>query len=171
MFQAGYREGITAGKESALQGGFDEGFAQTGAPLGRQLGLFRGFASALLSYLSNMPDPLPQHEALMQETRVISAALGNIRFSDIVPPDLEAEAHAREHLETANNDDDGDLVPNEELQEKRDMEGLEDSMTRMSAGAVASVDNKARPTAEDVTRLASRLQAVASQLSLSLPEG
>jgi hypothetical protein len=37
----GYREGITAGKESALQEGFDTGFASVGAPLGRDIGFIR----------------------------------------------------------------------------------------------------------------------------------
>ncbi|KAG8714075.1 hypothetical protein FRC09_018034, partial [Ceratobasidium sp. 395] len=46
---AGYREGITAGKESALQEGFDDGFASVGASLGRQLGVLRGMANAALA--------------------------------------------------------------------------------------------------------------------------
>ncbi|KAH9022331.1 hypothetical protein EDB85DRAFT_1996438 [Lactarius pseudohatsudake] len=35
---AGYRDGISSGKEAALEEGFDAGFARTGAPRGRELG-------------------------------------------------------------------------------------------------------------------------------------
>ncbi|TFY74295.1 hypothetical protein EWM64_g9718 [Hericium alpestre] len=52
---SGYREGITAGKEDALQEGFDAGFAEVGVPLGQELGLLRGLASALQSFLAPMP--------------------------------------------------------------------------------------------------------------------
>ncbi|EPQ31000.1 uncharacterized protein PFL1_01189 [Pseudozyma flocculosa PF-1] len=38
----GYREGITAGKLSTLQAGFDHGFSEVGAPIGRALGQLRG---------------------------------------------------------------------------------------------------------------------------------
>lgn len=157
-----------------MQGGFDEGFAQVGAPLGRQIGLLRGFASALLSFLSSstaIPD-VPDRETLVQEARAIASELGNIRFTDIAPPDLEAERHAREHLEDrADDDGDDDIVLNEELQEKREMESLEDMMARISAGAIPATDRKGRPTAADVTALSVRLKTLAGRLNMSLPEG
>ncbi|KAI0797255.1 hypothetical protein BC629DRAFT_1258943, partial [Irpex lacteus] len=101
FMNVGYREGITAGKETHLQQGFDDGFANTGAPLGRQIGLLRGFASALFSFLKSATCGVEQSEQhnLLLEARNISAELNDIRFSDIVPPDLEAEQHEREHLE------------------------------------------------------------------------
>ncbi|KAH9022309.1 hypothetical protein EDB85DRAFT_2293221 [Lactarius pseudohatsudake] len=52
---AGYRDGISSGKEAALQEGFDAGFARTGAPRGRELGVLRGLAAALLLHLSRSP--------------------------------------------------------------------------------------------------------------------
>ncbi|EEB93318.1 hypothetical protein MPER_08043 [Moniliophthora perniciosa FA553] len=118
---AGYREGITAGKESALQEGFDNGFASVGAPLGREMGLLRGISSALVSYLT-IAKHLPEDDPTVLEARTIASQLSNIRFSDIAPRDLEAEAHAREHLET----DGEDMDENEEVADKRKMEGLED---------------------------------------------
>ncbi|KAI0766395.1 hypothetical protein BD413DRAFT_605884 [Trametes elegans] len=138
---AGYREGITAGKESALQQGFDEGFAQ----------------------------------ATLVEVRGIATQLAGVRFSDIAPPDLEALAHAREHLESAMDEDEdaGDLADpaklNEEIKEKRDMEGLEDLMAQMNAGSADSGGAvPTRPKAEDVARLKGRLLAVAQGLALDL---
>lgn len=47
--QTGYREGITSGKLSALQSGFDEGFNQA-APLGRARGFMRGQVLALMHW-------------------------------------------------------------------------------------------------------------------------
>ena len=160
---AGYREGITAGKEGALQEGFDEGFAQTGAPIGRSLGLLRGFSSALVSFLGSAR-AASAPAGLLEEARAISLALGNIRFSDIAPPDLQAEEHAREHLETTE-----DVVTSEELQEKRDLESLEDMMNRMGAGQVSVEEKRERPTMEDVTKLEARLGQLAQTLGLSLP--
>ena len=34
----------------------------------------------------------------LEEIRSISSTLSTIRFSDIAPPDVEAELHAKEHL-------------------------------------------------------------------------
>ncbi|KAF7345106.1 Yae1-N domain-containing protein [Mycena venus] len=118
----GYREGITAGKESALQEGFDTGFAGVGAPLGRDIGFLRGMSSALVAFLnSNM------------SCRAIS----------------RREEHAREHLADA----DDPMDENEELSDKRKMEGLEDMLSRLTAGAAnPEVADKTRPTIDDKLR-------------------
>ncbi|OJT13627.1 hypothetical protein TRAPUB_9816 [Trametes pubescens] len=172
---AGYREGITAGKESALQQGFDDGFAHTGAPLGRELGILRGLCSALIALLSR-PNPTDTAQAALAETREIAAQLANVRFSDIVPPDLEALAHAREHLDAkmseAEADSDGeDLADpaslNEELKGKRDLEGLEDLMAQMTAGG-GSAATQSRPKAADIVQLKGRLLAIAEASGLKL---
>ncbi|EKM57788.1 uncharacterized protein PHACADRAFT_251634 [Phanerochaete carnosa HHB-10118-sp] len=160
---AGYREGITAGKEGALQEGFDEGFAQTGAPLGRNLGMLRGFSSALASFLaSTSAQEHTERDQLLNEARTISSALSDVRFSDIDPPDTQAMEHAKEHMEDAE-----DVVASEELQEKRDMESLEDLMDRM--GATPSAKQANRPTPEDVAQLEQRLHTLAQTLGLTLP--
>jgi hypothetical protein len=89
--QAGYRDGITAGKEGALQEGFDAGFAQAGAPRGRELGLLRGLASALLLHLA----PPARETASTSAAREIVDALAAVRFEDIAPPPPPEEA---EHM-------------------------------------------------------------------------
>lgn len=172
---AGYREGITAGKEGALQAGFDDGFAHTGAPLGRDIGLLRGAVAALHAFLASAR-PLPPasgaqdgaegagREAWREEARAIAAGLGAVRFSDIAPRDEEAEAHAREHL--AADADEGADVP-EEVQAARDVESLEDMMARMGAGAAAPPAG--RPTMEDVARLEERLRVLAGAMGLAVP--
>ncbi|PBK71850.1 hypothetical protein ARMSODRAFT_882865 [Armillaria solidipes] len=150
----GYREGITAGKEAALQEGFDAGFAQVGAPIGHELGLLRGIASVLTAFLSSASDPD------REEARSISSALSSIRFSDIAPRDLEAEEHAREHLE------DGVSEP-EEIEEKRKIEDLEDMLNRLSAGKSIKAD-EGRPTLEDLQQLKERLKTLMERLSLEV---
>lgn len=51
FYDVGYREGITAGKLSTLQAGFDQGF-NLSAPLGRARGDLRGQVTALNYYLN-----------------------------------------------------------------------------------------------------------------------
>ncbi|KAK0431678.1 hypothetical protein EV421DRAFT_1911660 [Armillaria borealis] len=154
FINTGYREGITAGKEAALQEGFDAGFAQVGAPIGHELGLLRGIASVLTAFLSSTSDPD------REEAQSISSALSSIRFSDIASRDLEAEEHAREHLE------DGVSEP-EEIEEKRKIEDLEDMLNRLSAGKSIKAD-EGRPTLEDLQQLKERLKTLMERLSLEV---
>lgn len=168
LFQVGYREGITAGKESALQEGFDAGFANVGAPLGRELGLLRGMSSVLVSWLSSMPaaESIANWESLLVEARGIASQLANIRLTDIAPRDTEAEDHAKQHLELEGSE----MEINDELSEKRKMEGIEDMMAQLTAGT-SSVDastEKMRPTAEDLLELKERLYNLFRALNLSV---
>ncbi|KAK7055151.1 Yae1-N domain-containing protein [Favolaschia claudopus] len=161
---AGYREGITAGKESALQEGFDSGFATVGAPLGRDIGFLRGMASALTAILQSNVCDHPEKDALLSEARDIAANLAVVRYTDVVPRDLEAEAHAREHLQ-----EDDPMDENEELSEKRKMEGLEDMLSRLTAGAHnADAAQKSRPTMDDVRLLEGRLHALSARLGINV---
>ncbi|GLB44173.1 putative essential protein Yae1, N terminal [Lyophyllum shimeji] len=136
FYNVGYREGITAGKEASVQEGFDAGFADVGVPLGRDLGLVRGHSSALLSFLISAPSAATlglsddEKEALMQEAREIVTLLGNIRYSDIEPRDLEAERHAREHLEAEGEE----MEVSEEIEKRKQMEGVEDMLASLSTG-------------------------------------
>ncbi|KAL1723937.1 hypothetical protein EV715DRAFT_260564 [Schizophyllum commune] len=168
---AGYREGITAGKESALQEGFDSGFADVGAPLGRELGLLRGMASALLSFLSSQSanagtdSANAENEGAIAEVRDISRQLAHIRLTDVAPRDLEAEAHAKEHLQLEEEDD---LVTDDELVEKRKMEALEDQLAKLTSGAMGGGSVEARPTADDVRRLKGRLDDLSRLMGLAV---
>jgi hypothetical protein len=102
--QVGYREGITAGKEQALQEGFDEGFATIGAPLGREVGILRGIVHALLAKCecngTQVKDGIQgAHSGPSSELRVLSRRLDAIRFKDLAPTDVQAELHALEHMD------------------------------------------------------------------------
>ncbi|KAG5646179.1 hypothetical protein DXG03_004232 [Asterophora parasitica] len=163
----GYREGITAGKEASVQEGFNTGFADVGAPLGRDLGLIRGKSSALLSFLLSATSTVlgvsdEEKETLVAEAREIASQLGNIRYSDIEPRDLEAEQHAREHLEAEGQA----MEVNEDLEQKKQLESVEDMLSRMSAGE--NVEGPGRPTMEDVLRLRVRLQALSLHLGFRI---
>ncbi|KAG1797782.1 uncharacterized protein HD556DRAFT_1355301 [Suillus plorans] len=157
---SGYREGIIAGKESALQEGFDAGFAHVGVPIGRDLGSMRGVISAIASFLSSKSQENP---TTLTTARQISSSLAGIRFSDIAPVDQEAEQHAREHLDA--NDD--LIEQSEELLQKREMEGLEDMLQRLTAGAT-SRPLQGRPTREDVIRLKEGILTLGAQLGLDV---
>ncbi|KIK78741.1 hypothetical protein PAXRUDRAFT_834464 [Paxillus rubicundulus Ve08.2h10] len=159
---SGYREGIIAGKETSLQEGFDAGFADVGVPIGRELGNLRGAVSTIVSFLrSHSPAKSPE----LDEAHNISSILISVRLSDITPHDLEAEQHAREHL----GSDDPGLAENEELVQKRDMEGLEDMLAQLTAGVASApgAPPQARPTKEDVAKLKQRLRALGAKLGLA----
>jgi hypothetical protein len=89
--QAGYRDGISAGKEAALQEGFDVGFADAGAPCGRELGVLRGLAAALLHLSSRPAAALGQTQA-QARIREIVGKLAAVRLVDLVSPNEEAAA-------------------------------------------------------------------------------
>lgn len=153
--QSGYREGIIAGKESALQEGFDAGFADVGVPLGRELGSMRGAISVITSFLSSNGQG---ESAALASAREISSFLASVRFSDIVPIDHEAEQHAREHL-----DADDPIGQNEELLQKREVEGLEDMLQKLTTSPENS-SSQNRPTREDVVRMKERILALNAHL-------
>jgi len=122
------------------------------------------------------PQPLQPPQILteaLKEIRSISAQLSDIRFSDIVPRDLEAEAHAREHLADSEGDlpvnglDESGMVQDEGTLEKRKMEQLEDMMSSFGTNPAPS-SNLPRPGPEDVKAIRVRLLNVASVLGLGL---
>lgn len=122
---AGYREGITAGKENSLQEGFDEGFATVGVPLGRGVGKLRGIASACIALLtlsgqSAAYPPLTELQNILQ-------CLNQLRFKDLVSPDLQAEDHMKEHLQS---DETLSTTAGEEEHDKA-INTLEDCKTRL----------------------------------------
>lgn len=122
------------------------------------------------------PQPLQPSEILaeaLKEIRAISAQLSDIRFSDIVPRDLEAEAHAREHLADGEGDlpvnelDENGTVQDEETMEKKKMEQLEDMMSSFGTNPAPN-SNLPRPGPEDVKAIHVRLLNVARVLGLEL---
>ena len=139
-----------------MQEGFDAGYAQTGVPLGHKIGLLRGIANAITGLLAQQDQP-----ALLQEARDISSRLSAIRFSDIAPRDLEAEEHARQHLEAEGEG----LDENEEIAERRKMEGIEDMLAQLTSGTANGNDGK-RPTIDDVGSLEQRLRLLTEGLGL-----
>jgi len=162
LLKVGYREGITAGKEAALQEGFDAGFAEVGAPIGRELGILRGISSAILALL-RLSTTMKEKESTQQvEAQEISSQLSNIRFSDIMPRDLEAEAHARQHLEEEGVKID---VP-EKIAAKRDIEGIEDMLANLAAGS--NPTGTTRPSVDDVRILKDRLKVLSHRLNLQI---
>jgi len=90
--------------------------------------------------------------------------LGNIRLTDIAPSDLQAEEHARQHMQA----DECELEMNEEVAEKCKFEGLEDMLAQLTAGTNRERNRAGRPTIEDVRLLKARLEALAYRLGLTI---
>ena len=129
------------------------------------MGIVRGIASALLSSLQSAA-PDPQKSSAVEQLRDIVSQLGAIRFSDIAPPDLEAERHAREHLgdRRLEEADETEVPVPEEVQDKRAIESLEDMLAQMGGGSTTTK----RPSMDDVNELQNRLLAICGQLGLSV---
>ncbi|KAF5329387.1 hypothetical protein D9619_008954 [Psilocybe cf. subviscida] len=160
----GYREGIVAGKEAASQEGFNVGFETIGVPIGREIGILRGVASVLLSVLQSTEIDADSTR-IMEEAQDISTQLSRIRFSDVMPRDLEAEAHAREHLESEGEK----LDEPEELAAKHDVEALEDMLANLGAANSSGKSlAERRPTVNDLQALRMRLEMMCGHLKLDL---
>ncbi|GAA5893333.1 Yae1 family protein [Sporobolomyces salmoneus] len=141
---AGYRDGITAGKNAKLQTGFDQGFALA-APYARELGALRGIAASLLSLLttasgakhaSTLIDSLSEEEGggggstskegLVTELREIVNSLGKLDAIRILPVDEEAEEHAKSH------EDEG---ISQQMRDRKEMREMEDLMSGIGGKA------------------------------------
>ncbi|BGP15066.1 hypothetical protein JCM10213_002790 [Rhodosporidiobolus nylandii] len=129
---AGYRDGITAGKNARLQNGFDQGFALA-SPYARELGALRGIAASLLALLTTTGGSAKYagpvvavldargtgaKEQVVAELREVVNALGKLDANKVLPPDEEAEQHAREH------EDEGLSEVMRQRKEMREMEEL-----------------------------------------------
>jgi hypothetical protein len=136
----GYREGITNGKELSLQEGFNAGFAQIGAPLGRRVGTLRGIINALghffqASEASALLLEDLQKEGIEQKITELGDRLNRIRLKDLSPLDLDERKHASEHRDV-------------------DAEGTDDAL----ADSMMALEAKERP--DGVTELADIEQEV-----------
>lgn len=136
LHQAGYRDGITQGKNERLQAGFDQGFALA-APHAREVGALRGIAASLLALLTVPSANAKKHagalvgsalaaaggppaaERIVAELREIVSALGKLDAVKVLPVDEEAVQHAREHA---------DEGISEVLRERREMRELDELM-------------------------------------------
>ena len=159
--KVGYREGITAGKEAALQEGFDAEFADVGAPIGRELGILRGISSAILALLRSSTTAV--NETLLLDAQEISSELSKIRFSDIMPRDLEAEEHARQHL----GEEGVEIDVHEKIAARQDIEGIEDMLANLTAGTNLATGT-ARPSVDDVRILKDRIKVLSDRLNLQI---
>ncbi|EJD40910.1 hypothetical protein AURDEDRAFT_186862 [Auricularia subglabra TFB-10046 SS5] len=142
---AGFREGAIAGKEAALQDGFDDGFASTGAPAGRALGLLRGQAAAALAIVTKHGPA--EFEG---ELRDIVSALSNVRLHDVVQLDDAAPRTGA----------------NAELLEVQPSAQLEMDQLEATLGQLGNTPTAA--SRDPIAELRTRLAAALNQLGLPL---
>ncbi|KAM0754101.1 hypothetical protein T439DRAFT_171557 [Meredithblackwellia eburnea MCA 4105] len=156
---AGYRDGITAGKQSKLQAGFDQGFGLA-SPFARRVGNLRGASATLLAILTTnaagkhagvffdtqLADTSAR-QAVVSELRELVSALGRLDENKVLPVDQEAEDHAKSH-----GDEGISLV----MMERKEMRGIEDLL----GGMGGSTAGKEPGLEECQTRLEQILQRV-----------
>lgn len=151
----GYREGISEGKLSSLQEGFDQSF-ETSVPPVRRLGKLRGAASALLAYTTGME---PKDDLLVERVRTLISDLGRIKPSDVLQVDQEALDHAKEHLWDDNED-----LP----REKKEMDDLVDAFDVMAGQKVDGVaGERAQREDELLSLLETRFQTLQQSAGLA----
>lgn len=119
------------------------------------MGLLRGQASAVSAFLLSIAEPSLsvgttnlEHEALITEAREINELLSNVRFSDIVTIDEQAEGPLEAEEEK---------VVVREIDESRKMEEVEDMFAGLGVGTTT---NRAKLTMDDVKNLKCRLEAL-----------
>ncbi len=97
--QSGYREGITAGKLSTLQEGFDQAFAEVGVPLGRQVGLLRGKMDALLFSVAQLLSALEDASSGKEQGETEPEKLENLASARSSHAEMSAAASAAIEIE------------------------------------------------------------------------
>ncbi|KAF8574327.1 hypothetical protein K439DRAFT_1416020, partial [Ramaria rubella] len=166
---AGYREGITAGKEAALQEGFDEGFAQIGAPLGRRLGGLRGAANAALSFMSLLSGEHADAELVERRKNELRDIIGNlerIHLADLAPRDLQAEEHAREHIENISGDVTAYVAV--EAGTNKDRENSSQPTEYLLKASNTEEQSSSRPAVQELDQIRARLYIVLKDVGLNI---
>ena len=122
--------------------------------------MLRGMSSAILALLRSSTT-MNEKESTQAEAQEISSQLSKIRFSDIMPRDLEAEEHARQHLEEGD-----EIKVHEKIAATRDIEGIEDMLANLAAGT--NFTGTTRPSVDDVHILKDRLKILSDRLNLQI---
>jgi len=173
--QAGYREGITDGKLSTLQEGFDTSFASS-VPSSRRLGQLRGRANALLAILTSSsssrqpPSSLcttstsssdsDLDSGLVTAARALVSDLARVKRDDVLPIDAERIAHEKEeHGE--------DTAFELDHTDARAMEGLEDALGRLGGSKAPEPQGGLREEAL-LAALEERVRALEAQAGLAV---
>lgn len=160
--QSGYREGITAGKEGALQEGFDDGFATVGVPLGERVGTLRGIAAGVIAVL-RLKDALTTNPSLFAEAQAIARGLDQIRYSDIVPPDRLAEEHNKLH------EDEAVTIRASEPNQSDEMDDISAAFSTLATKDSAVTKERRRQEAlTELQKLQERLEGTLHELGVTL---
>ncbi|KAF8755049.1 Essential protein Yae1, N terminal [Rhizoctonia solani] len=151
---AGYREGITEGKNRPFR---------RGLTMGSHRLVHRSVVRSVYSedkrmrYLHCARQHLAQLEV---EVREIVQGLSRLKLSTLAPPDMQAIEHAREHESDA--PDVGDVETNNQMGD------LEDAFESLSTSKSAGKEDVMRRSVEamaELDRLRKRLESVYTQLT------
>lgn len=156
---------------ATLQEGFDQAFSASVGP-SRRIGRLRGRANALLANLTSvkMPrkasssagsTPHGEREAIINEVRAYIRDLSRVKRNDILPPDLEMEAHEREAHGAAEGDGEGYVL---DANDTREMEALENALDGLGGGSDVQSKGQLREEAL-LQQLEAGLDALALRIS------
>jgi ribosomal protein S4 len=125
--------------------------------------LIRGIVSAILSSLDETSTPeTGDHHEIMTEIQEINSRLSRTRLSDMIPPDLEAEEHARQHQE----EEEEAVVDSDKLEL---LESMMEQMNTDSEKPDGHLAEKLRPMGDDdVKVLRSRLDQLVVRLGMDI---
>lgn len=105
-----------------------------GVVYGREYGRLRAFANQTLSHLTN----IQAESGLMERARTLVSSVGRVSAQQILPKDIEAIEHAREHEEEERKQTDkhrSNVSFQEEIGgergRQRDVQGLADELDRL----------------------------------------
>lgn len=147
-----------------------------GVAVGRELGLIRGILSSMLSFLNETSVAVPSEtdDQLIIEAQEINSRLSRIRFSDVMPPDLEAEEHARRYHEQDGSELDVDQERS--TSSTGELELLENMIEQMNSDSertngLVLHPAKDRPTTEEVGVLKNRLDHLVARLGMNVHPG
>lgn len=95
----------------------------------------------------------------MNEVRIITSLLADIRFNDITPRGVDAEEHARQHIKVGSHS-----VVNEGV----DVGTSVNELLQPIAGTSSVEVQSDRPTMDDVKQLKKRLEDLIQRLGLTI---
>ena len=95
--QMGYREGMEAGKLATLQAGFDQGYNESGVPLGRAFGMLHGEAETLYFFISRRDNLSDEQKKALEQLHILCQEVASSTLQDLSEPDWENLEHELVH--------------------------------------------------------------------------
>jgi hypothetical protein len=100
----------------------------------------------------------------VNEVRLITSLLADIRFADVAPRDVDAEEHARQHSKGVG----GQSVVNEGVDAETRVDRPQDIQPQPIVGTSSAETQSDRPTMDNVSQLKKQLEDLTRRLGLTI---